>query len=114
MVVKCQINVLTKTRITLCNRWSTIDEALRFFDSCEIDKKKDVLMQQTDAMSRSNSMHEQKYTPEVLVQGFEYFEKSRSPYKPLRNDYELPSISALTRLTYRGQFIYEKCFSKPK
>ena len=26
-------------------------------DSFEIDKKKDVLMQQTDAMSRSNSLH---------------------------------------------------------
>ena len=114
MVVKCQINVLTKTRITLCNWWSSTGEALRFLDSFEIDKKKDILMQQTNAMSRSNSMHEQKYTPDILVQGFEYFEKSRSPYKLLRNDYELPSISALTRLTYRGQFIYEKCFSKPK
>ena len=49
-------------------------------------------MQQTDAISRSNSMHEQKYTPEILVQGFEHFEKSRSSYKLLRNDYELPSI----------------------
>ena len=55
--VKCQINVLTKNRITLCNRWSTIEETLMILDSFEIDKKKDVLIQQTDAMSRSNSLH---------------------------------------------------------
>ena len=46
MGVKCQISVLIKNRITLCNRWSTFEEALRFLDSFEIDKKKDVLMQQ--------------------------------------------------------------------
>ena len=39
------------------------------------------------------------YTLEVIVRGFEYFAKSRSFCKLLRNDYELPSISTLTRLT---------------
>ena len=67
MGVKCQISVITKNRITLCNRWSTIEEALRFLDSFEIDKKKDVLIQQIDAMSRSSSVHEQKDTPEMIV-----------------------------------------------
>ena len=46
MGVKCQISVLTKNSIALCNTWSTIEEALRFLDSFEIEKKKDVLMQQ--------------------------------------------------------------------
>ena len=50
-------------------------------------------MRQTGAMSRLNSIHEQKYTPEMIVRGSEYFAKSRSCYKLLRNDYELPSIS---------------------
>ena len=35
-------------------------------------------MEQTDAMSRSNSIHEQKYTLEMIMRGFEYFVKSRS------------------------------------
>ena len=47
-------------------------------DSFEADKKKDVLMQQTDAMSSSNSIHEQRYTPKMIVQRFEYFAKPRS------------------------------------
>ena len=40
MGVKCQISALAKNRITLCNRRSTIEEALRFLDSFETDKKK--------------------------------------------------------------------------
>ena len=39
-------------------------------DSFEIDKKKDVLIQQTDAMSRSSSIHEQKHTPEMIVRTY--------------------------------------------
>ena len=56
--------------MTLSNRWSTIEEALRFLDSFEIDEKKYVLIQQTDAMRCSNSIHEQKYTPEIIMRGF--------------------------------------------
>ena len=70
MGVKCHISVLTKNRMTLSNRWSTIEEALRFLDSFEIDEKKYVLIQQTDAMRCSNSIHEQKYTPEIIMRGF--------------------------------------------
>ena len=70
MGVKCQISVLAKNRITLSTRWSTIKEALSSLNSFEIDKKKDVLIQQTDAMSCSNSIYEQRYTSEMIVQGF--------------------------------------------
>ena len=107
MGVKCQISVLTKNRITFCNGWSTIEEALRFLDSFETDKKKDVLIQQIDAMSCSNSIHKQKYTPKMIVRGFEYFAKSRSCYKLLRNDYELPSVSTLRRLTSKVSNVEE-------
>ena len=67
-------------------------------------------MQQIDAMSRSNSIHEGKYTPEMTVRGFEYFAKSRSCYKLLRNDYELPSTSILTRLTFKFSNIEHSSF----
>ena len=67
-------------------------------------------MQQIDATSRSNSIHEGKYTPEMTVRGFEYFAKSRSCCKLLRNDYELPSISTLTRLTSKVSNIEDSSF----
>ena len=69
-------------------------------------------------MSRSNLLHEQKYIPEMIVRGFENFAKSRSCYKLLRNYYELPSISTLTRLTSKVSNIedssFVRIFSKPK
>ena len=67
-------------------------------------------MQQNDATSRSKLIHEQKYTPEMIVRRSEYFAKSRSCYKLLRNDYELPSISTLTRLTSKVSNIEDSSF----
>ena len=67
-------------------------------------------MEQTDAMSRSNSIHEQKYTTEMIVRGFEYFAKSRDFYKLLRNDYELLSISTLAILTSKVSNIEDSSF----
>ena len=40
-----------------------------------------------------------KYSTETIVRAFEYFAISRSLYERLREDYELPSISLLTKLT---------------
>ena len=40
-------------------------------------------MQQTDAMSCSDLIHERKYTPEMIVRGFEFFPKPRNCYKLL-------------------------------
>ena len=110
MGVKCQISVLTKNGITLCNTWSAIEEALRLLDSFEIKKKKDVLMRQINATSRSNSIHEQNYTPEMTGREFQYFAKSRSCYKLLRTDYELPGMSTLTKLTLKVSNIEESLF----
>ena len=119
MGIKRQVSVLTKKRITLCNRWSTSEKALQFLNSSETGKKKDTLMQHTDAMRRSSSIPEQKYTPEVIARRFEYFAKTRSCYKLLKNDYELLSVSTFARFTSKvsnieeTSRICEKCFSKP-
>ena len=55
MRVKCQISFLAKKPLTLCNRWSTIEEPLRFLDSFETDKKKDVLMEKIDESFKFSS-----------------------------------------------------------
>ena len=70
MAVTCEFSILTKIRVTIYviagHNWST----LRFLNFFKIDKKKDVLMQQTDSISRSDLIHEQKYTPEMIVRGY--------------------------------------------
>ena len=42
---------------------------------------------------------DKKYDTSTIVRAFEYFSVSRSLYNRLRHDYELPSISLLTRIT---------------
>ena len=114
MGVKCLISTLIRNRIFLCNKWSTIGEILRYLNCMDNDNKKDVLVQQIDAMSRlnSNNVHEKKYSPEMIVRGFEYFAKSRSLYQQLRTDYQLPSIATLTRLTSKVSNMEDKSFLK--
>ena len=67
-------------------------------------------MRQINATSRSNSIHEQNYTPEMTGREFQYFAKSRSCYKLLRTDYELPGMSTLTKLTLKVSNIEESLF----
>ena len=40
-----------------------------------------------------------KYDANTIVRAFEYFSLSRTLYSRLRQDYELPSISLLTKIT---------------
>ena len=47
----------------------------------------------------SSNIFEQKYSPEVIVRAFEYFARSRSLHNQLRNDFQLPSIATLARIT---------------
>lgn len=110
--IQCQINSLTKNRIHIINAWSCIVEALRFLNNLEIDQKKRVLMQQVEVMSRKNSSNifEQQYPPEVVIHAFEYFATSRSLYQQLRNDFQLPSIATLTRVTSKVSNIDDKSF----
>ena len=59
-----------------------------------------------------DSIHKQKYIPEMIVRGFEYFEKSRSCHKLLKNDYKLPTISTLTRLKSKFSYIEDSSFKR--
>ena len=50
------------------------------------------------------------YTPEILIRSFVYFSTSRALYNSLRNDYQLPSISTLTRIYSKISNINENKF----
>ena len=39
------------------------------------------------------------YSPEAIVRAFSYFATTRSLYKQMREDYQFPSISTLTKIT---------------
>ena len=97
--IKCTIKSLSKNRVTVLDTLSKLQEAVRYLFCLEIDQKKSVLLEQVTSMSSLIQVDDKKYTPAVIVRAFEYFVISRSLYKRLREDFELPSIPTLTRIT---------------
>ena len=64
-----------------------------------MDQKKNVIHQQLKSMRDLTYVGEKKYEFDAIVRAFEYFALSRASYERLRQDFELPSIETLTRLT---------------
>ena len=108
--VKINIRSLSKNRVSCITRWSILEQAIHDLASRESTSKLEVLKQQVDMMS-SKPVGDTLYNPDVMVRAFEYFTTSRSLYNRLREDYQLPSVRTLTRVTSKvsklqdGQFI---------
>lgn len=109
MGIRCYISTLSKNRITRVNKWSRIEEAVRFLRNSEMTQKKTILIQQVGCMN-AHRVGEKKYPPEVTVRAFEYYTISRSSYERIRIDYELPSVTVLQNLTSKVNNISDKKF----
>ena len=55
---------------------------------------------------------EKKYESEIIIRSFEYFAMSRALYNRLRDDYQLPGVSTLTRLTSKTNKINDTAMMK--
>ena len=55
---------------------------------------------------------EKKYELDTIVRAFQYFATSRATYNLLRNDYELPSVQTLTRLTSKVKNLSDDTYLK--
>ena len=113
--IKCSITSLTQNRITQIARWSQVEEAVRFLDNFSSSRKEDVLHEQAAAMGLKG-VGERKYSNATIVRAFGYFALSRTAYNRFRQDFELPSISTLTRMTssakrYDDITYYSRLFS---
>ena len=62
------------------------------------DHKTDIIQQQISAQAPKR-IGEFLYDTDIITRAFEYFATSRALYTKLRRDYQLPSISTLTRIT---------------
>ena len=98
MGVSCVISSLSTNRITVLDRWSRVEEAVNSLNNMEVTHKKEVLSQHRHAMG-VKQIGERRYSVDEMTRAFEYFATSRATYNKLREDYELPSIRTLTRLT---------------
>ena len=107
--VKIYVPTLSKNRITKIDRWSAIDEVLRYLHSRESDEKLTVLKEQIAAMSGA-PVGKKLYSPEIMVRASEYYSTSRALYTRLKEDLKLPSIPTLSRLTSRVSKISDSNF----
>ena len=76
-------------------------EAIRYLDCLEFTHKKEVVKEKLLSM-KSSTVGEVVYCPDTIVKAFQYFAFSRTLYKRLRVDYQLPSIRKLTTLTSKA------------
>ena len=98
--VKCIATTLSVNSITTLNKWSRLEENIRFLKCLEVDQKKNIIHQQLQVMGPP-CVGKPLYTSECIVRAFEYFSKSRSLYYRLRKDFQLPSVQTLNRITSR-------------
>ena len=108
--VKATASSLSKNRITALKTWSIFEENIRFLNCMEIDGKKEVIQQQLQAMGTQH-VGKPLYTTEIIVRAFEYFTTSRSLYHRLRQDFQLPSVQTLTRITSKVTKLDDTAFS---
>ena len=64
----------------------------------ELNHKKSVLLEQCSTLN-STAVKRIKYSTDVIVRDFEYLATSRDLYSRLREDFGLPSVATLNRIS---------------
>ena len=103
MGVRIPIPWLYKNNITQLQSRSTIEKLVRHLSTYEVSHQVNVIREQMSSMS-SCSVGKKMYSPNAIVRAFEYFSMSRSLYKKLRNDFQLPSIYIFQRIDHLKSF----------
>ena len=109
--VRCTADSLSRNKITTLKTWSALEENIRYLNSMLVDSKKVVIQQQLHVMS-THQVGKPLYTPDVVIRAFQYFATSRSLYERMRQDFQLPSVQTLTRITSKVAKADESTFSK--
>ena len=107
--IRCYISSLSKKRITKLGSWSKIEEVVRYLSVMELNNKKVVLQEQVTAMA-TKTVGKPIYGHQLIIRAFEYFATSRCLYNRLRRDYQLPSITTLTRIISKVSKVSEVPF----
>ena len=108
--VRIFVPTLTKNRITKLQSWSALEETIRYLASCSASNKLDVIQQHIESMS--SSVGTRIYSLNMIMRAFQYFATSRSLYKRLIIDYQLPSVSTLTRINSKVSKVEDVPFLK--
>ena len=106
---RVHITSLSKNRISRLDKWSRVEEAVRFLKNSEMTQHQKVIKQQIETMN-VKKVGEKTYSPEVIVRAYEYYATSRTTYNRLRNDLKLPSVRVLQNITSKVNNLSDKKF----
>lgn len=109
--IKIYLPTMTRRRTSMIDKWSILDETLHCLSSFQQDNKVTALKEQISAMS-CVPVGQRIFTTDIIMKAFEYLSISRSLYSRLREDYKLPSVKTLTRLTTKVSKIEDENFLK--
>ena len=98
----CTVKPLSTNRVYLVDSASRLNVSIHYLDSLNMDHKRNVISEQISSMDSLTCVGEKKYAADKIARAFEYFATLRSLYSRLRVDFELPSISLLTKLTSKA------------
>ena len=100
--MRVSITTLSKNKFFRLDRWSKVNEVIRYLNCLEVDHKHQVLLKHLDSLG-SVKVGNKMDDPEVMVMAFEYAATSRSAYTLIREDIKLPSLEVISRLTLKIQ-----------
>ena len=106
--VECYISSQSKNRINTVDTWPKLEEIIRYLNSMVFDHKKNILSQQFLAMSPK--VVGIKYSSDIVIRAFWYYATSRTSYNRLREDFQLPLLATLGRITSKVSKLNEKSF----
>ena len=94
----CNVVSLKSNSISHCKTWSALSEMIRYLSELEMTHKKKIFFNQLFVTDKKGG-NEKLYSREMTTRAFEYFTTSRSFYSQLQQDFQLPSIRTLIRIT---------------
>ena len=82
---------------------------IRYLSELEMTHKKKILFDQLFVTDKKGE-NEKLYLPEMTARAFENFATSQSLYSRLQQDFQLPSIRTLTRITSKVEKLLKSNF----
>ena len=107
--VKGYISSLSKNRINTVDTWSKLEEIIWYLNSMAFDHKKNILSQQF--LTMAPKIVGIKYSSDIVICAFGYYATSWTLYNRLRDDFQLPSLATLGRMTSKVSKLNKKSFS---
>ena len=108
--VRCYINSLTGLKVYRLDDWGQIAEVIKYLKINKPPHKVSIIEEDIESLCNVKAVGQKVYSLQKVLRAFEYFATSRAAYKQFSNDYQLPSISMLQRLTSKCTSLSELQF----